>query len=319
MDMLMAEHWFVIPAAFVLDLILGDPLWLFHPIRWMGNGILYFEPLFRRLIKKPLVSGGLFSIFLISITFLIALACVKCAYLLSEPLGILLEIVLVYYCISAKSLMQAAMAVDRALKEKGLPAGREKLSWIVGREVKDLTEQGVIRGAVETVGENLVDGVISPLFFAAIGGAPLAMAYKMVNTLDSMVGYKNDKYLYFGRIAARIDDVANYIPARLSVPVIALASKILSGNGKVSLFTGITEGRNHSSPNAGFSEAAFAGAMGVRLGGPNYYHGKRVEKPYIGTRFGDVGKGDIDKACRLMLLSSLVWMLILWGGLWAAA
>ncbi|MCP4219427.1 MAG: cobalamin biosynthesis protein CobD, partial [bacterium] len=188
-----------------------------------------------------------------------------------------------------------------------------KLSYIVGRDVENLSEDGIAGAALETVAENLVDGVVAPLFYAAIGGAPLAMAYKMVNTLDSMVGYKNEKYLHFGKASARIDDLLNYIPARLSIPVIGLAAQFLAGRGKDAIVTAIREGRNHSSPNAGYPEAAFAGTLGVRLGGPNYYDGVLVEKPYIGKKFGIVRAGHIKKACDLMILSSFLWLIVLCG------
>jgi adenosylcobinamide-phosphate synthase len=177
---------------------------------------------------------------------------------------------------------------------------------IVGREVDQLDNTGVTRAAVETVAENLVDGVVAPLFFAVIGGAPLAMAYKMVNTLDSMIGYKNDRYLYFGRFAARMDDVANFIPARLSVPFIALAAQFLFGRGRAALNVVRRDGRAHASPNAGYPEAAFAGALGMWMGGPNVYHGKRVEKPVIGKGLGSAGSNHIRQACQLMLATSLL-------------
>ena len=177
---------------------------------------------------------------------------------------------------------------------------------IVGREVDRLDATGVTRAAVETVAENLVDGVISPLFFAVIGGAPLALAYKMVNTLDSMVGYKNDRYLHFGHFAARMDDVANFIPARLSVSLIALAAHLLAGRGKTVLSVARRDGRAHASPNAGYPEAAFAGALNLWMGGPNIYHGRRVDKPVIGRGLADARPGDIRRACRLMLATSLL-------------
>jgi adenosylcobinamide-phosphate synthase len=178
---------------------------------------------------------------------------------------------------------------------------------IVGRETQTLSAQAVTRAAIETVAENLVDGVVSPLFFAALGGAPLAMAYKMVNTLDSMVGYKNDTYRQFGKAAARIDDAANFIPARLAVPVIALAAQLLAGKGGRAFGTAWQEGGHHVSPNAGYAEAAFAGTLGVKLIGPAVYHGQRVEKPYIGKAFGDTRPSDIGRACDLMLLAALLW------------
>lgn len=308
----MFDNWYVIPMAFALDLILGDPLWLFHPIRWMGSAITFMEPVFRRLFPgRPRMAGGFFAAFLIAGSFTLTWFFIAALSALSPLCGVVAEVVVVYFCISARSLMAAAMAVNLALKESGLSAAKEKLAWIVGREVSDLDEGGVVRGAVETVAENLVDGVVSPLFFAAIGGAPLAMAYKMINTLDSMVGYKNERYLDFGRVAAKVDDLANFIPARLSLPVIAVVSELLCSRGKNALGTGILEGRNHSSPNAGFPEAAFAGAMGIRLGGPNRYHGKLVEKPWIGAAFGEAAPRHIEAACQLMLLTSLSWMCLL--------
>jgi len=188
---------------------------------------------------------------------------------------------------------------------------KAKVSLIVGRDVEKLTERGIVKATIETVAENLVDGVISPLFFAVIGGAPLAIAYKMVNTLDSMVGYKNEKYIHFGKAAARIDDISNYIPARLSVPIISLAAQILSRKGLNAFKTATLEGKNHSSPNAGFPEASFAGAMGVKLGGLNYYHGRLVHKPYIGKLFGEADIKHIKKACDLMMMSSVIWLAIL--------
>jgi adenosylcobinamide-phosphate synthase len=166
----------------------------------------------------------------------------------------------------------------------------------------------IARATVETVAENFVDGVLSPLCFAAVGGAPLAVAYKMINTLDSMVGYKNTRYIRFGTVAARIDDVANYLPARLSVLLIAAAARLLDGAGaqRRAWHTARTEGGRHASPNAGYPEAAFAGALAVRLNGPNYYHGRLVNKPYIGVGFGLVAMACIPKACQLMLVAAML-------------
>ena len=205
------------------------------------------------------------------------------------------------------------MEVNQYLQQKKVQAARDKVAMIVGRDIDNYKEDGLARATVETVAENLVDGVIAPLFFAAIGGAPLALAYKMTNTLDSMVGYKNQTYQQFGKACAKIDDFLNYIPARLSVPLIALAAQILSGFGERSLMTAVCEGANHASPNAGYPEAAFAGAMAVKLNGPNYYNGKLVDKPYIGVRFGPSTPGQIKKACDIMMLSSFLWLLVVWG------
>lgn len=299
---------YIILAAFILDLIVGDPLWLFHPVRWMGLAISRAEPVFRRLPISLVLSGTFFSIFLVLGSWCIAYCLVQIAGSIHPALRYILEAIMIYYCISASSLKKAAMDVEIALSSSGLPEARKKVSFIVGRETQHLTEQGVVRASVETVAENLVDGIISPLFYAAIGGAPLAIAYKMINTLDSMVGYKNNQYFFFGKASARLDDITNFIPARLSVPLIAVAAEILGKTGRRSFMTAVREGANHASPNSGYSEAAFAGALGVKLNGPNIYHGQVVSKPFIGTAFGDVDRKHIRKACDLMLLSSFLWV-----------
>lgn len=309
--------WLSIAIAYVLDFILGDPQGLPHPIRLMGRAIETGEPVFRKIRLPLVITGGLFALFLIGMTWITAYFLVKAAFMINGYLGVFIQTLFIYYCMSARSLETAGSQVGHALCHTGLEAAKEKLKMIVGRQVEPLSKTGVVRATIETVAENLVDGFISPVFFAALGGAPLALTYKMINTLDSMVGYKNDAYLQFGKAAARIDDAANYIPARLSVPVICLASQALCGKGKVAAMTAGKDGSKHKSPNAGWPEAAFAGALGIRLGGPNYYHGKRVEKPFIGTRHGKALPGHIKKACDIMLLSTLIWtamacMLSLW-------
>jgi len=303
--------WYILLAAFAFDFVLGDPRWLPHPIRWMGNSIDIMEPLFRSVFPDTTVAGAIFAVIMITGTWIIATTTIALAAKIHPAIAVIIEIVLIYYCLSARSLEKAAMDVSNSLKAKKLDKAKQKVSMIVGRETENLTENGVARAATETVAENLVDGFISPLFFAAIGGAPLALAYKMINTLDSMIGYKSDKYIQFGKVSARIDDIANFIPARLSVPVIAFAAQLLYGKGKRSIKTAFIEGTNHSSPNAGYSEAAFAGALSIKLGGPNYYHGKLVEKPYIGTHFGSIKIDHIKESCDLMLLSSVIWAGIL--------
>lgn len=303
--------WMVLPAAVALDLILGDPPFMPHPIRWMGNAITYLEPRFRRLPLPTVVSGALFAGGLVLTTWLAGYLVVKAAGAIHPGVGVAVEILLIYYCLAIRSLDREARAVAKALGVS-LDLARKQVSRIVGREVHRLDEAGVSRATVETVAENLVDGIISPIFYAALGGAPLCLAFKMISTLDSMVGYKNDAYILFGKASARLDDLANFIPARLSVPVIAAATRLLSGNDRRAMQTGIREGKHHSSPNAGYPEAAFAGALNVRLGGPNYYHGILVKKPYIGGRFGDTGIGHIARACDLMIVVSLLWAAIVW-------
>ena len=304
---------YILPAALVLDLLLGDPRWLPHPIIWMGRAIEGLEPVFRRLINNLIVSGALFAVSLVGTVWLLAWIFLKIAWYVDPLAGGLIETVLIFYCISIRSLRDAALMVKRTLEQGTVEQARAEVSRIVGRDTRYLDRIGISRATVETVAENLVDGVISPLFYTLIGGAPLALAFKMINTLDSMIGYKNETYIEFGRAAARLDDLANYIPARLSVPIIALAAQVLFRSGRRSLKTAIRQGRAHTSPNAGLPEAAFAGALGVRLGGPNTYGGIRIDKPFIGQGLADVQQVHITGACRLMVLSSIMWAGLLWA------
>jgi adenosylcobinamide-phosphate synthase len=306
-------NWSILAIAFILDMMVGDPRRLPHPVRWMGTAIDALEPRFRKISPNLIWSGTLYAAFLIIGTWLLTYLVVGALERIHPLLGSGLEIVLIFFCLSARSLEAAAMEIYDCLIQNKVTQARQKVALVVGRDVDRYDEEGIARATVETVAENLVDGVIAPLFFAALGGAPLAMAYKMTNTLDSMVGYKNEKYLNFGKASARIDDLFNFIPARISVLIIALASQILSGMGTRSLKTAITEGAQHASPNAGYGEAAFAGALAVKLNGPNFYHGKLVDKPYIGVRFGKTLPGHIQKACDLMLLSSFLWLVFLIG------
>jgi len=296
-----------------MDLILGDPRWLPHPIRWMGKWIESWEPCYRRLPFHQTLSGALFALTLFSGTWIITWGGLKAVNTLSPSLETLLQVILIYYALSVRSLRDAAMEVYGEIKSGTLQEAKEKLTFIVGREVEPLDDKGVARATVETVAENLVDGILSPLFFASIGGAPLAMTFKMINTLDSMIGYKNERYRHFGKGAARLDDLANYIPARLSVLMITLSAFLIKGHAGTTLTTALKEGKNHLSPNAGYSEAAFAGALKIRLGGPNYYHGNLVQKPYIGSQFGDSETEHILQACDLMILSALIGLILFWG------
>ncbi len=299
--------WLALPTAFVLDALLGDPRWLPHPVRWMGWVIERAEPFFRRWVPGELPAGGLFASSLIvgcwGITFLI----VREAYALHPLAGFVLETVLLFYCFSAQSLAEAAMEIHTSLEAGKVDQARDQVAMIVSRNVNQYQAGDIARATVETVAENTVDGVMSPLLFAALGGAPLALTYKMINTLDSMVGYRDARYQLFGRVAARIDDLANLVPARLSVLFIALACRwVPDTSARQSLQTAWNEGSHHKSPNAGYPEAAFAGALGVRLNGPNIYHGVLVDKPYIGVNLGTVTLEHIPRTCRLMRASTLI-------------
>lgn len=305
--------WLTIPAAFALDALVGDPRWLPHPIRWMGWAIERAEPLFRRLIAREHLAGLAFALTLILGCWALAALVVGLAWRLHPAVGFGVETVLLFYCLSARSLDQAAMEINGSLAAGEIERARAQVAMIVGRDVSSYQGDDIARATVETVAENAVDGVLSPLFYAALGGAPLALAYKMVNTLDSMVGYKNPRYLHFGRAAARIDDAANFLPARLSVLLIGLAAQLTAGlSGRQALHVARREGSHHASPNAGHPEAAFAGALGVRLGGPNIYHGVLVDKPFIGKDLGAVTVGHVLPACRLMRRTALLGCLLAW-------
>lgn len=304
----MNDFILAIIAAVILDFVLGDPHWLPHPIRWMGWAIDTMQPRFRRISLPPVFSGALMVIILVGATYGITLGILYLCGVIHPLFKPAAATILIFYSISMRSLYQAARDVLNLLETADIAAARTSVGWIVGRDTGALDKNGIRRAVVETVAENFVDGVAAPLFYAMIGGAPLAMAYKMVNTLDSMVGYKNERYGQFGKVAARLDDVVNFLPARLAIPAIALAAHLLGKSGIRSFKTAFIEGANHSSPNAGYPEAAFAGALAVRLNGPNYYGGVLVEKPYIGVRFGRVKNIHIRQACDLMLLSSILWV-----------
>jgi adenosylcobinamide-phosphate synthase len=279
----------------------------------MGCAIKFLEPRFRRLRISLALGGGSMAALLISGAWGGSWLLLFFAHRLHPLMGLGLGVLMLFYTLSIRSLASAAGMVYKALQRQDIPGARHQLARIVGREVDRLSAEGISRAGVETVAENLVDGVVSPLFYALIGGPAMAMAYKMVNTLDSMIGYKNERYLAFGRWAAKIDDAANYLPARLSAVVIAVAAHWLNRRGKAVFMTARQEARHHLSPNSGWPEAAFAGALRVKLGGPNHYHGRLVNKPFIGSHWGPCRPVHIKQAWELMLLSSLLWATTCWA------
>ncbi len=308
-----AFGWVLLPLALVIDLAAGDPPRLPHPIRLMGWGISRLEPLFRWL-KLPLtVSGFLFAALMVGAAFLAAFVLVAAAIWVHPVLGVITQVLIIYTCLAPRCLYDEAMHVRRSLAAGETEHARARIGMLVSRDVRHLDETGISRAAVETVAENFVDGVLSPLFYAALLGAPGAAAFKMASTLDSMVGYKNERYKDFGRASARLDDLLNWIPARLSLPIIALAARMLFDTGGRALQTARHEGKNHQSPNAGRPEAAFAGALGVKLNGPNIYHGRYVDKPWIGKNFRPPVPSDIEKAGHLMILSTLLSAVLMTG------
>lgn len=301
----------LILAALVLDWLLGDPRWLPHPVVAIGRLVTILERKLRRLVANEWAAGVLLLILTLGITGGMAWGLVQGASLVHPAAGFVVEALLGWTCLAARSLHGESKLVADALAAGDLPEARRLLSRIVGRDTEALSEPEIWRGAVETVAENTSDGVIAPLFWFMLGGAPLALAYKAVNTLDSMVGYKNERYLRFGWASARFDDLVNLLPARITgllmVPVAPLVG--LSGAGAWRIMR--RDGRNHSSPNAGIPEAAAAGALGVRLGGTNIYFGRPVEKPAIGDPLKALDRAAWRGAVRLMYGSEL-----LLAGLW---
>ena len=279
---LLDPHIAIVLGAVVMDLFLGDPRTLPHPVVIIGWLISWLEGVLRRRISDPRLAGVALLVITVGVSYLVAAGLIYLGTLVAPAVGFLVALYLAWVSIAARSLHVESAKVAKALERGDLPAARVALSYIVGRETAELDGPEIIRGAVETVAENTGDGVVAPLFYLMLGGPALAIAYKAVNTLDSMVGYKNERYLEFGWASACFDDLANFIPARLTALLMVLAAPLcgLSGAGSWRILR--RDCRNHASPNSGFPEAAAAGALGVRLGGANRYFGRIVEKPTIG-------------------------------------
>lgn len=308
---------FDLMIAYGLDLMIGDPIWFPHPVRAIGRGITALERYLRQTTIPLRLAGAILTITIVGLTYgLVWLVC-HLAGIFNPYLGKAIAILLIFMSLSVRSLAQAAKKVYSPLKAGNINQARRQLGQIVSRETATLDRDSVIRGTVETVAENTVDGVVSPLFYALIGGAPLAWAYKAINTLDSMVGYKDERYLQFGWFSARLDDIANFIPARLSGLIIPLAAFLIGNDSIQSIKTVFADGRKAESPNAGFPEAAFAGALGIQLGGQNIYHGRVNNRPLIGKPIRPKEPEDIKQAIYLMYATSVValmaGMLIVWS------
>lgn len=298
-------------GAVSLDLVLGDPRALPHPVVAIGRLISYLEPRLRRAVANERVAGCLLLLITVGVTYAVASCLLALAYLIAPGAALVVAIYLGWVSLAARSLHLESAKVAYALERGDLHGARVALSYIVGRETADLDEPEIVRGAVETVAENTGDGVIAPLCYLMLGGPALALAYKAVNTLDSMVGYKNERYLEFGWASARFDDLANYLPARLTGLLMVLAAPLCGLNGQNGWRIMRRDGRNHSSPNSGFPEAAAAGALGVQLGGANRYFGKIVEKPTIGDAVRPLSLTAYHAVVRLMYGSELV-LVVAW-------
>ncbi|SHJ58877.1 adenosylcobinamide-phosphate synthase CbiB [Hespellia stercorisuis] len=318
--------------GFLLDLLMGDPYWMPHPIRLIGNGIAFLE---KRMLGPKEGSGrktgkneaeynaeehaaeerrkGIcFVVLVLAGTIILSASCLAIAYAVHPVAGIVVESIMTYQILAMKCLKTESMKVYREL-ERGsgtgeLAGARKAVAMIVGRDTGNLDETGIAKAAIETVAENASDGVIAPMLYTAVGGPVLGFFYKAVNTMDSMVGYKNDRYLHFGRAAAKLDDVVNFIPARISAVLIVLAC-FLGGSdfdGKHAWQIYKRDRYNHASPNSAQTESACAGALGIQLAGDASYFGKIVKKPYIGEKLRPVEADDIKRVNRLMYIASFL-------------
>ena len=291
---------YILISAIILDLLIGDPRWFPHPVVYMGKLIMVLEKVLRRLVTNERVGGIILLVLTVSITVGLAFALLKVAYAVSPCLGFAVAVILSWSCIAARSLHRESRLVAYALGMGDLAAARRYLSNIVGRDTAELDEPEIWRATVETVAENTSDGVIAPLFYLCLGGPVLAIAYKAINTLDSMVGYRNERYLKLGRASARFDDLANFIPARITGLLMVASAPLFGLSAGNSWRIMRRDGRNHSSPNSGIPEAAVAGALGIRLGGTNLYAGKPVAKPTIGDAIQQISQASWRGAVRLM-------------------
>lgn len=304
-------------CGFVIDLLLGDPAWMPHPVVCMGRCISALEKLLRRIFPKTpkgeLAGGVILAAVLPLGTLVFTGLCVWGLGLVHPALSFALQVLWCWQALAAKGLRQESENVRRALVTGTLDDARKAVSRIVGRDTAALSREGVIRAAVETVAENFSDGVVAPLFWMLLGGAPLALAYKAVNTMDSMVGYKNDRYLYFGRAAAKLDDAANWLPSRLAALLLVAAAPLTGQNAGRAFAIWRRDRRKHASPNSAQTESAMAGALGVRLAGPASYFGKIHQKPWIGDDTRPIEPEDITRAGRMLYAGSVLALLLLCG------
>ena len=314
----MCYHIFAFIAGFVLDLLIGDPHFIPHPVRLIGSLISFCDKRLNcdagynisekklNLIKYK--RGMLLAFTVIFATFAMSVIIIVAAYSINLYAGVIAEAVMTWQILATKCLRVESMRVYDALKTDGVDAGRRAVSMIVGRDTSVLDAAGVTRAAVETIAENTSDGVIAPMLYTAIGGPVLGFVYKAVNTMDSMLGYKNDKYMYFGRFAARLDDVVNFIPARISAYLMIAAAFIggrqFDGKNAYSIFK--RDRFNHASPNSAQTESVCAGALRVQLAGDAVYFGKLVKKKYIGDGLREIEYEDIKRANRLMYITAFL-------------
>nr|WP_297911420.1 adenosylcobinamide-phosphate synthase CbiB [uncultured Allomuricauda sp.] len=295
---------YIVVIAFALDSLLGDPRWLPHLIVLFGKSISAGEIALNKG-KNKFIKGMVLVVLLVLSAYSLTYFSLDGLRVVNPILSYIVAVILLFYCLANRTLVKEGYAVFRTLEKNGLEAGRERLSWIVGRDTSNLNGQQIRTATLETIAENLSDGVIAPLFYYFILGVPGAVAYKMINTLDSMIGYKSNRYKIFGRFAAKLDDVANFVPARITAFLMLVVTIKLGGLGFV-----FREGKKHSSPNSGYPEAALAYILDCQFGGPNYYEGKLVEKPYIGNNRRILTTKDLKTASYVNWASSILFILL---------
>ncbi|HJD46440.1 MAG TPA: adenosylcobinamide-phosphate synthase CbiB [Candidatus Mediterraneibacter norfolkensis] len=301
-------------TGFLLDFVFGDPVWLYHPVRVIGNFISFGERklrgIFGKTEKGELAAGTVLWFLTAGFSFVIPFLVLWGAQRLHPALRFLIESFWCYQILAARCLVRESGKVYDRLKEKDLPGARKAVSMIVGRDTENLTEEGVTKAAVETVAENTSDGVTAPLLFLILGGAPFGFLYKAVNTMDSMLGYKNEKYLYFGRFPAKMDDVFNFIPSRVTALFMIVAAFLTGMDGKNAWKIWRRDRRKHASPNSAQTESACAGALSVRLAGDAVYFGKLHKKEYLGDPLRPIEPEDIRRAGRLMYVTAFLVLLV---------
>ena len=295
-------------AGFVLDLVFGDPKWMYHPVIFIGKTISFLEKNIRKILPKTptaeLIGGGVLVLFTLVVSGGVPWIILYATGLIHPALQWATGAFMCYQLLAVKCLRDESMKVYNALKSGTIEDGRRAVSMIVGRDTQALDEKGVVKAAVETVAENFSDGVLAPMFYMLIGGPVLMFIYKGINTMDSMVGYKNDRFLYFGRCAAKLDDVANYIPSRLAGLMLILAAYVGRFSGKDARRIFLRDRRKHASPNSAQTESAAAGALQIQLAGNAYYFGKLHEKQFIGDPVREIEVDDIKRMNNLMYIAS---------------
>ena len=313
--MLILDRSIQVVTAYIVDVFFGDPDFLTHPVVLMGRLINWGESCLRHDNQSPtrkMVAGIVLVLGMLIITYSAGYGLVLIAAYVHEVFGLLLSIWLISTTIAAKGLWSEAGRIEELLKLDNLVGARKAVGRIVGRDVTTLDDAGVIRATVESVAENTVDAVIAPIFFAILGGAPLALTYRMINTLDSMIGYRNQRYIDFGWAAARLDDIVNYVPARLTGLLLIVSSAIWRMDAKNSWRILRRDGRKHVSPNSGLPEAAVAGALQIQLGGESRYQGLVSRRPHLGDPRLDLVPGHIRQAMWLMMTSGFLAVCIMW-------